>query len=422
VKVEEVIVPAGRFKALRVETTVTTREGLSTQTIYWYAPGVGLVKQEHHSGGFVRTKTLTSIPKQFEISLVTQEDGKAKDPASSPPLATATERSPEESLLSGHKVNVTPASLRDFLKSLQGDPVERPDNTQRLILQLGSDKFAQREAASAKLLALAVAPVKELTAALDHPDAEIRHRARSILDRVERRVPASALLFAALLVIRDRKLDGLAAEVLLVVPLCNSQPLCTAAGQALRATVRPADRHVLERAFANDNVHLRAIAAAGLAVIDARSEPARTAPVTWVDFLDTYLVRGHYGGERTDFLKGIPESLAMHFERTTRTANTIDAVVNRHDTSPWLYPVRGKNEIPRALVEAGKKHYPIRGSWRQHWIQWIVLDENGKHIQGGSAQGSHTESRVDFLVAPLSTSRTKKDDKELSATRYAPKF
>jgi hypothetical protein len=320
----------------------------------------------------------------------------------------ATEGSPEESLLSSHKVKVTAASLRDFLKSLQAAPGDRPDGIQRLIDQLGSDRFSQREAASAKLLALAVAPVKELTAALDHPDAEIRVRARTILDRVGRRVPAWALLFAALLVIRDRELEGLAAEVLLVVPLCNSQPLRTAAGQATRATVRRADRPLLDRAFAGDNVHVRAVAAAGLGAIDARAEPARTAPVTWVDFLDTYLVHGQYGGERTDFLKGIPESLAMHFERTTRTANTIDAVVNRHDTSPWLYPVRGKNEIPRALVEAEKKHYPIQRSWRQHYTQWIVLDENGKLVQGGPAQEPHTESRVDFLVVPLNTSKTRR--------------
>jgi hypothetical protein len=237
---------------------------------------------------------------------------------------------------------------------------------------------------------------------------------------VGRRVPASALLFAALLEIRDRELNGLAAEVLLVVPLCDSQPLRTAARQAMRATVRREDRRLLKSAFADDNVHVRAIAAAGLAVIDARTELPRTAPVTWVDFLDTYLVHGRYDGERTDFLKGIPESLAMHFERTTRTANTIDAVVNRHGTSPWLYPVRGKNEIPRALVEAGKKHYPIHGSWRQHWTQWIVLDENGRPLQGGPAQAPHTESCVDFLVVPLSTSRTK-EDPGIKKEQSAPK-
>lgn len=357
----------------------------------YYAPKVGHVRVYEVKQGDALLSEITEVVTKVKAS---------------PPRASAVERSPEDSLLSGHGVKVTVAGLRDFLTSLQGGPVERPETIRRLIAQLGSDQFAQREAASAKLLALPVAPVKELTAALDHPDAEIGLRARTILDRVGRRVPASALLFAALLVIRDRELNGLAAEVLLAVPLCDSQPLRTAAAQAMRATVRREDRPLLEREFAHDNVHVQAIAAAGLAVIDAKTDPARTAPVTWVDFLDTYLVRGQYGGEHTDFLKGIPESLAMHFERTTRTANTIDAVDNRHDTSPWLYPVRGKNEIPRALVEAGKKHYPIQGSWRQHWTQWIVLDENGKHIQGGPAQGPHMESCVDFLVAPLSTSRT----------------
>lgn len=349
---------------------------------------------------------------QFEVSLLKQEDGEAKDPAASPSHATPTERSPGESLLNSHKVKPTPESLRDFLKSLHGDQVATQDQIQRLINQLGSNRFDQREAASAKLLALAAAPVKELTAALDHPDAEIRRRARTILDEVLQRVPASALLFAALLAIRDRELKGLAAEVLLVVPLCDSQPLRTAASQALRTTVRPEDRALLNRAFAQDKVHVRAIAAAGLAEIDARAEPARAAPVTWVDFLDdTYLVHGRYGGERTDFLKGIPQSLALHFERTTRTANTIDAVVNRHDTSPWLYPVRGKNERPRAFLEAGKKLYPIQGSWRQNWTQWIVLDENGKQIKGGPVQEPHTESCVDFLVVPLSISRTPRQAK-----------
>jgi hypothetical protein len=328
---------------------------------------------------------------------------------SSPSRVTAAERPPEESLLTSHRVKVTSAGLHDFLTSFQKGPIERPDIIQRLIEQLGSDEFAQREEASGKLLARAVSPVKELKAALDNPDPEIRFRARKILDQVGRRVPTSALLFAALLVIRDRELDGLAGDVLRIIPLCDSEPLRAAAGQAMRATVRRGDRPLLARALASDNASARAIATAGLAVINARAEPPLTIdPVTWVDFLNTYVVCGRCGGERTEFLKDIPASLARHFEQVTRTANTIDAVVNRHGTSPWLYPVRGKNETPRCLVEAGKKHYPIQGSWRQHWTQWIVLDENGKHIQGGPAQGPHTESRVDFLVVPLGNSRTRR--------------
>lgn len=316
--------------------------------------------------------------------------------------AAAAGTGPEESLLSSGGVRLTSASLREFLASLRDGPLERPDAIQRLIEQLGGDEFAQREAASAKLLALRVPPVRELLAAFDHPDAEIRFRARRILDQVERRSPPSAALFAAFLVIRDRNLEGLAGDVLRVASLCDAKALRLAAGQAMRATVRPADRALLQRALTSDNIHAQVIAAAGLAVIDGKTDPDVAAtPVTWANFLETYLVRGRRDGERTEFLKGVPASLAMHFERKARTASTIDAVANRHGTSPWLYPVRGKNELPRPFVEAGKKHYPIQGTWRQHWTQWIVLDEDGKPTQGGPTQPPHTETRLEFLIVPV---------------------
>jgi hypothetical protein len=61
VKVEDVATPAGTFKALRVETTLTTREGFSTDSVLWFAPGVGVVKTETHSGKFVKTKVLKSV-------------------------------------------------------------------------------------------------------------------------------------------------------------------------------------------------------------------------------------------------------------------------------------------------------------------------------------------------------------------------
>jgi hypothetical protein len=44
---EEVEVPAGKFKALRVEKIVTTSTGVPLRSTFWYAPGVGLVKMNH---------------------------------------------------------------------------------------------------------------------------------------------------------------------------------------------------------------------------------------------------------------------------------------------------------------------------------------------------------------------------------------
>jgi hypothetical protein len=49
---EKIEVPAGKFEAIRVETKFPQREGDSIVGKYWYAPGVGLVKQTY--GGYVR--------------------------------------------------------------------------------------------------------------------------------------------------------------------------------------------------------------------------------------------------------------------------------------------------------------------------------------------------------------------------------
>jgi hypothetical protein len=60
VRVEDVEVPAGNFKALRVEMTLTGH-AFPIRTIVWYAPGVGIVKMERPSGGSVRTQMLKSV-------------------------------------------------------------------------------------------------------------------------------------------------------------------------------------------------------------------------------------------------------------------------------------------------------------------------------------------------------------------------
>jgi hypothetical protein len=46
---EEVIVPAGKFRAMRV-TTQVVQSGAPVKKIYWYAPGVGMVKSATDSG------------------------------------------------------------------------------------------------------------------------------------------------------------------------------------------------------------------------------------------------------------------------------------------------------------------------------------------------------------------------------------
>ena len=57
---EEVTVPAGKFRARRVEQE-TELKGRVTKYTQWYAPGVGLVKSVGTSGGPERTQVLKSF-------------------------------------------------------------------------------------------------------------------------------------------------------------------------------------------------------------------------------------------------------------------------------------------------------------------------------------------------------------------------
>jgi DUF3108-like len=57
---EEVEVPAGRFKAVRVEQVEEVR-GRPTRAEEWYAPGVGLVRRVSHQGAIRQVVELQSF-------------------------------------------------------------------------------------------------------------------------------------------------------------------------------------------------------------------------------------------------------------------------------------------------------------------------------------------------------------------------
>lgn len=119
--------------------------------------------------------------------------------------------------------------------------------------------------------------------------------------------------------------------------------------------------------------------------------------IGWRDFLQSYLVEGSYGGQQTQFAKGLPASLTKLLRRTTKTANTINSVDSRHGTSPWLYPKRGQNEAPRVLEDDGDFLFPLWGTWRQDWVGWRFLDENGNVIQANGQGRVHLRTAVDFV-------------------------
>lgn len=55
VRAEDVEVPAGKYRAFRIEVDIDTR-GRAARSVIWYAPRVGIVKMEHEDGdsGYVR--------------------------------------------------------------------------------------------------------------------------------------------------------------------------------------------------------------------------------------------------------------------------------------------------------------------------------------------------------------------------------
>jgi hypothetical protein len=60
-KVEEIEVPAGKFKALRVESETDLGDGRMARSTLWYASGVGLVKSVSDIGGTERTQILKAF-------------------------------------------------------------------------------------------------------------------------------------------------------------------------------------------------------------------------------------------------------------------------------------------------------------------------------------------------------------------------
>jgi hypothetical protein len=58
---EDVTVPAGKYKAFRVELE-TSAAGMRATTTFWFAPDVGVVKQSAENGG----KTITAELEKFE--------------------------------------------------------------------------------------------------------------------------------------------------------------------------------------------------------------------------------------------------------------------------------------------------------------------------------------------------------------------
>ena len=116
-----------------------------------------------------------------------------------------------------------------------------------------------------------------------------------------------------------------------------------------------------------------------------------------------YLIKGLTpDGLPTEFIKDLPPEIAERYKRVTRTVNTMGSIVGRHDSAPWLYPVRGKYEAPKRIKDGNNTLYPIWGSWKQDRASgWVWYDENAKRFKGSTnLRIPHKSSSIDFYVVP----------------------
>ena len=181
----------------------------------------------------------------------------AEEAASSPVAAHY------EQILREKRIEPTSAGLLRYFRSLHPDEAYR-QRVAGLIRDLGStESFAKREAAMAQLIVLPQPPREALATAAEGRDPEVRWRAKQILQTAT--AESDRVLYAALRVIEERKLEGLVGELLRAVPLCDKPHLVYAVGEALQAAARASDAAALRTALKSQNVEVRVAAAGALA-------------------------------------------------------------------------------------------------------------------------------------------------------------
>jgi len=172
--------------------------------------------------------------------------------------------SPYAATLREHGIKPDTAGLGKYLRQLYPNEGQRRE-VRRLIEQLGSDRFADRTSAMRRLMALPIPPTEALRIAAESGDAEVRFRARTILTRVKpRRLVRVVLMHAVFKTIETDKVQGLTADLLRAVTLCDQRHLQLAVRAAVRATARPDDAALLRKATKDDNNEVVIAAIGGL--------------------------------------------------------------------------------------------------------------------------------------------------------------
>jgi hypothetical protein len=113
-----------------------------------------------------------------------------------------------------------------------------------------------------QLIRMPVHVAGELQKAVESTDPEVRWRAGVVLEQTSQ--PRNDLLYAAYVVIQDKKITGLGEGILGTVTLCHNDHLRLAMNRALEATVTPEDADLLRQHLQSDDMYTRVAAASAL--------------------------------------------------------------------------------------------------------------------------------------------------------------
>lgn len=179
-------------------------------------------------------------------------------------------------LLSQAGIKTDAEGLRTFLE-LHHSGSEQQKRYQSLVDQLGDKDFFAREEAMLQLMRSPIHTSGLLEKALKEGDLEVRWRAQVVLDETAK--PRNDLLYAAFVVINDRRISGLAEPVIGTLPVCRSDHVRLALSRALEATVVREDEALLREFLKAEQPEARVVAATALRRCIGDEADAALAPL-----------------------------------------------------------------------------------------------------------------------------------------------
>ncbi|MCE9525921.1 MAG: HEAT repeat domain-containing protein [Planctomycetales bacterium] len=170
-------------------------------------------------------------------------------------------------LLQEFEISPTKESVSDYLISLHPSPQDR-ELLGKLVAELGSDNYSQRESATRQLLRRPSGVMQILEEATKNPDFEIRWRSKQILDHTERE--SRRLLEAVFVTVHKEKLAGLCRPLFGAIPLCKDDYLRIQLRRALAETSTEADSPFVIEQLRSADVQQRVAAIATLGKVSPK--------------------------------------------------------------------------------------------------------------------------------------------------------